>query len=92
MFKADDKCDGCEICIKKCPTHNMVMGIDKRPVWNNNCLLCATCELKCPRDAITSVYDWGLFAPFLNYNIRKAIEKKIPYVKVRHSGGKTVKE
>lgn len=91
MFKADGRCNGCEICVKRCPTHNIVMGLDKKPVWQKNCLLCATCELKCPNDAITSCYDFVGFAPFMFYNIRKAKKEKIPYVRVRQEGGKTIR-
>lgn len=89
MFRVNGRCDGCEKCLKTCPTHNIVMGIDKRPVWNNNCLLCATCELECPKDAIASCYDWNVFAPFMNYNIHRAKKKRVPYVRVSHEGGKT---
>jgi flavodoxin/NAD-dependent dihydropyrimidine dehydrogenase PreA subunit len=89
MFKVNNRCNGCEICLKKCPTHNIVMGIDKKPVWHKNCLLCATCELKCPKDAITSNYDSITMAPFMIYNIHKAKAKKIPFVRVRHEDGMT---
>jgi len=91
VFKANSTCDGCQVCIKKCPTHNIVLSNDKRPVWNKNCILCATCEIQCPKDAITSCYDWGIFAPFMAYNIHTAKKKEIPYTKVRHAGGKTMR-
>ena len=54
------------------------------------CLLCGSCELVCPKDAIRSVLDWPVFAPFMYYNIRRSKKNGIPFVNVRHSGGKTV--
>ena len=91
LFKVNDRCDGCGICINVCPTRNIVADPNHKPVWHNHCLLCATCELKCPRDAITSVFDLGILSPFMNYNIRMARQKKIPYARVRYSDGKTVR-
>jgi ferredoxin/flavodoxin len=91
LFKANDRCDGCGICINACPTHNIVADLSHRPVWHNQCLLCATCQLKCPRDAITSPFDLAILSPFMNYNIHMARKKKIPFARVRHSEGKTVR-
>lgn len=44
----------CGLCIKLCPTGNITEDGDEHPAWGRNCLLCLTCELKCPKDAITS--------------------------------------
>jgi flavodoxin/Pyruvate/2-oxoacid:ferredoxin oxidoreductase delta subunit len=92
LFKVNDQCNGCGICINVCPTRNIVADPDDKPVWHNQCLLCGTCEMKCPKDAITSAFDLGILSPFMNYNIRMARQKKIPYARVRHAGGKTVRE
>ena len=91
LFKVDDRCNGCGICISVCPTRNIVADHNRRPVWHNQCLLCATCELKCPRDAITSPFDLAILSPFMHYNIHMARLKKIPFARVRHSEGKTVR-
>jgi NAD-dependent dihydropyrimidine dehydrogenase PreA subunit/flavodoxin len=91
LFKVNDLCNGCGICINSCPVHNITADHNHRPVWHDDCLLCATCELKCPKDAITSVFDLAILSPFMNYNIYMARQKKIPYVKVRHAEGKTVR-
>ena len=90
-FLANSDCDACGVCISACPVNNISAKQDGRPKWHSNCLLCATCELKCPKDAIRSALDWGIFAPFMNYNIRKALKESIPYAKIEHSGGKTRK-
>lgn len=88
-FRADKTCDNCGICIKVCPTKNITEKVNGRPEWHSNCMLCATCELSCPKDAIHSAFDWSVFAPFMSFNINKAKKKGIPYANVEHSGGKT---
>jgi flavodoxin/NAD-dependent dihydropyrimidine dehydrogenase PreA subunit len=92
LFKVNDQCNSCGICINSCPTHNITGDPDTlRPIWHDQCLLCATCELKCPLDAITSAFDLRILSPFMIYNIHMARQKKIPYARVRHAQGKTVR-
>ncbi len=58
--------------------------------WGHNCLFCLYCEVKCPKDAIKSVMDWPIMAPFMNYNVYEG--KKSPlieHVQVIHNKGKT---
>lgn len=89
-FSADKNCDNCGICIKKCPTNNISENIHGELKWDSKCMLCATCELSCPKDAIHSALDWKIFAPFMIYNISHSKNKKIPYVNVKHENGKTI--
>lgn len=88
-FRADKKCDSCGICISACPVNNITAKENGRPKWHTNCLMCASCQLKCPRDAIHTPFDWFVLAPFMSYNIKKALKESIPYATVEHSGGKT---
>jgi len=88
-FKADKACDNCGLCIKECPINNISEKKNGKPKWNSNCMLCATCELICPKDAVHSAFDWMIFAPFMTYNIKKSKKKGIPFAAVEHSGGKT---
>lgn len=91
MLKVDKKsCDACGFCMEICPRANI--GEDKGgyPVWGRNCLLCQTCELKCPKDAITSSISSPLFRPATIYNIRRASrDPSLDYVRVTHSKGLT---
>lgn len=86
---ADKRCDNCGVCIAACPTHNIVQREGRTPRWGRNCLLCATCELRCPRDAVHTPYDWRAFAPLLTYNVRRGVREKIPFAMVTHAGGVT---
>lgn len=90
-FHATKECDNCGHCVNKCPNKNISENRKGKLKWGSNCMLCATCELVCPKDAIHSAFDWIIFTPFMNYNIRKAKSKNIPFAKVEHSGGKTHK-
>jgi flavodoxin/NAD-dependent dihydropyrimidine dehydrogenase PreA subunit len=86
-FRADGNCDGCGICVEMCPVDNIVLQASKRPRWRTNCLLCAACELACPKEAIHSGLDWPIVTPLTKYNIRKAIKTPYPYAQVEHRGG-----
>ena len=89
LFRADDNCNGCGVCIKKCPVGNITATVDGKPRWHSNCILCVTCELACPKEAIYSPFDCALFAPFMSYNIQKGIKMGHPYARVEHTRGKT---
>ena len=88
-FHADDRCDACGVCVSACPVHNIESRNGDRPRWGNQCLLCVTCELRCPKDAIHSPFDWPVFAPFATYDIRKSERDGIPFARVTHCGGVT---
>jgi flavodoxin/ferredoxin len=91
LFKADmEKCNSCEICVKKCPNKNIHLNENGVPKWGRNCSFCIYCEMKCPKDAITSIIDWPIMAPFMAYNVYKAKnDPVVDQVKVIHSKGKT---
>ena len=48
-----DKCTGCTICAKKCPT-DAIIGSRKKPhfVVDDKCIACGTCFDVCKFDAI----------------------------------------
>lgn len=47
-----DKCVGCGICAKDCPTQNIKI-VDGKAVANNQCTMCYRCVSYCPKQAIT---------------------------------------
>jgi flavodoxin/NAD-dependent dihydropyrimidine dehydrogenase PreA subunit len=89
-FYTDKNCDNCGICIKKCPVDNILKNKKGKLSWNTKCMLCAACELSCPKDAIHSALDWIIFSPFMYYNIARSKTKKVPFANVTHKNGKTV--
>jgi ferredoxin/flavodoxin len=93
LFRVDaTKCTGCGLCVELCPMKN-ITDTDGHPVWGQNCLLCFTCHMKCPEEAITSPVSWVRFPPFrflMDYNVRKASQDpSIDHVRVIHSNGRT---
>lgn len=51
LFKVDDKCNGCGICEKICPSKNISIK-DSKVVWHHNCEQCFACFHWCPKKAI----------------------------------------
>ena len=54
-IRVDDNCNGCAICTRVCPVHNIQL-VDKRPVWQHHCEICFACDEWCPRKA---VHHWS---------------------------------
>ena len=50
-FYTEDSCDGCGLCVKKCPMGNISLN-DGRPVWSGKCTHCMACIAHCPHEAI----------------------------------------
>jgi ferredoxin/flavodoxin len=50
-FTVNDKCDGCGVCEKVCPAHNIKMAGGK-PFWLDRCELCLACSEFCHARAI----------------------------------------
>jgi flavodoxin/Pyruvate/2-oxoacid:ferredoxin oxidoreductase delta subunit len=91
LFTVNSKCNHCGLCSKLCPTRNILAAKNRRPQFARNCLLCLTCELRCPQGAITSPVSWPAFALFMRYNTRKAArDPHIQYVPAKHEKGKTI--
>lgn len=91
MFSVDrKKCTSCGLCSKLCPMRNISEDKNGHPVWGRNCVLCFSCEMKCPKDAINSPVTWFLFRPFMIYNIwRTKRDPRVEFARVEQGQGKT---
>jgi NAD-dependent dihydropyrimidine dehydrogenase PreA subunit len=47
-----EKCDGCEECVKMCPVDVFDFALKASPVRPQNCLGCGTCVALCKSKAI----------------------------------------
>jgi NAD-dependent dihydropyrimidine dehydrogenase PreA subunit len=52
VYVDKDKCDGCEECVKICPTDVFEISHKCLPVRPQNCLGCQTCTAVCKPNAI----------------------------------------
>ncbi len=57
-FYTNEKCLGCAVCSKVCPTQNITMQ-GNRPVWHHRCHGCMACVAYCPTKAIPSYEELG---------------------------------
>ncbi len=51
-YRSTDVCNGCGKCVRHCPTRNISLSPDKRPVWGDRCAMCVACYHICPHHAI----------------------------------------
>lgn len=82
----------CDLCIRQCPVQNIHRGANGKLVWGRKCLLCLSCEMNCPEDAITSPVSWPVFRPFMIYNTRHALQDSaLDSTKVIHKRGQIIR-
>jgi Fe-S-cluster-containing hydrogenase component 2 len=68
---------------------NIQSDAEGAPVWGSDCLLCESCGLACPREAISTPLDQSSFRPFIMYNIKRALrDPAIGFQRVCLSGGR----
>lgn len=80
FFSNKKRCNSCGTCSSICPTKNIEWKSGTNPKWGNNCILCCTCEIKCPNNAIATPISWLIFAPFLWYNIIRTKKSNISWI------------
>jgi len=76
FYRVDaDKCNGCDLCIKRCPTQNIYRDANGKIRFHHHCLMCMRCSFFCPADAIhigfLGAWGWKING---GYNLT-AIEK-----------------
>lgn len=62
LYKVDEsKCNGCDLCIRRCPTHNIYRDEEGHIRFHHHCLMCMRCSFYCPADAfyIGFLDQWG---------------------------------
>lgn len=62
LYRADmDKCTGCGLCIRRCPTKNIYRAPGGEIKFRHHCLMCMRCSFYCPADAIHIGFleQWG---------------------------------
>lgn len=70
QFKINtDLCISCGVCSEGCPTRNIHLNPEGFPVWGQNCIMCLSCELHCPKEAIASPMSLPFMNPIMNYNV-----------------------
>ena len=52
LFKVKKICTHCNLCVKKCPVHNIYNDEKGDIKFKNKCVMCTSCSFRCPVDAI----------------------------------------
>lgn len=93
-FRVSNRCSpDCDLCIRQCPCKNIRRDVSGRIRWGRNCLLCVSCEMNCPEDAITSPISWPIFKPFMMLNTWLARrDPSLENVRVVHRHGVTTRQ
>ena len=50
-YKVNENCVHCQMCVKRCPTHNITIENGEFH-FGNKCLMCVRCSFNCPKNAI----------------------------------------
>lgn len=83
----DELCSSCGLCANLCPTGNITME-EGKPRIGKECLLCLTCQLRCPKGAFWSPFTSWVFAPVMKFNIWNGKRRGVEHVPVTWEGGK----
>jgi Pyruvate/2-oxoacid:ferredoxin oxidoreductase delta subunit len=67
LFFADNRCNGCGICARDCPTGAIRMLGRKRPrpFWTFTCESCMRCMGYCPKEAVQAGHSWAVILYFI---------------------------
>jgi len=93
LFRVDpSKCTACGLCVEVCPTANITSDPHGLPHWDRRCLLCLSCEMRCPEEAISSAISrpvpGALIRWLFRYNVRRWLrEGELSFVRVIHRRG-----
>lgn len=82
FYRVDkNKCSKCGLCITKCQMNNIYKDKNGRIKFHNRCLMCMSCTLNCPNDAIKMglFNSWKVNKPYNLEKIEK-IELKDPII------------
>lgn len=62
LFFANNNCDGCGLCARKCSVNAISMrgGSRRMPFWKYNCESCMRCGAICPQNAIEAGHSWAV--------------------------------
>ena len=52
LFKVKNICIHCNLCVNKCPVHNIYTNEKNDIKFKNKCVMCTSCAFRCPVDAI----------------------------------------
>jgi len=53
-----EKCKGCQVCVKHCPTEAMRLASSYAKIDKKKCIKCFCCQEFCPHRAVEIKYNW----------------------------------
>ncbi|WP_300672454.1 EFR1 family ferrodoxin [Desulfoluna sp.] len=88
LFTVDKaRCNGCGHCATLCPTDNITFDENGHPLIGRDCLLCLSCELRCPKEALSSPFTSTFLAPVMAFNLWQAKRLGVDHAPVRWAKG-----
>lgn len=69
MIKITDKCIGCKVCEKVCPTGNIIVLTDYAQRRSKKCEYCLACVHACPQKAIIIKHEKNKNERYINENV-----------------------
>ncbi len=87
-YKVNENCVHCQMCVKRCPTHNITFENGEFH-FGKNCLMCVRCSFNCPKNAIKIGWfdKWKVNGAY-NFNNPDGTEQKTHKNYCKHSYNK----
>lgn len=79
-----EKCIGCGLCRKDCPTGNIVLENKRAKIVTQDCIMCGHCVAVCPRAAV-SITGFDMQPEEIDKPVRLDYQELLGAIRTRRS-------